>query len=438
MSASNTALLAVIMPTQIKVITGNKPTAALATITGFGFLFSVISQLFIGPLMDKWTFNTNGKKLPWLVGSGCISIFCFGVLIAFGVNLSLSFYGSLWVIGTSSAEVSYVAFLSMWPEYVSEKNYGSVSGWTGASIFIGSLLGVVLAGVVPSSSPLLLSLTFTATSISGLLLAIGSVYERPLISNSQPSPLENIPFSLQLFICITKQWMVPFRESVDFRWAWCYKFLNQLGWLMVLKSFGFYMILDCVVKPNVVFGREVDDGTLVLLFLITALISAASVSNISGILADKYGRKRMVYTASLFQIIGSLLLSNMGVVEQGAIKLLLYSVVFGIGIGSYVSVDFALGMECFPSVDNYARDISIWGLATTIPGVICLPLVGFILENGNQAGSGVALPNLGYFLIFAICSVLVLISTLLVSRISVGNPPSKTHHSGQNNMVKFI
>ena len=41
-------------------------------------------------------------------------------------------------------------------------------------------------------------------------------------------------------------------------------------------------------------------------------------------------------------------------------------IVFGLGYGAYISVDWALATDVLPSMDDYARDMGVWHVALTL------------------------------------------------------------------------
>ena len=92
-------------------------------------------------------------------------------------------------------------------------------------------------------------------------------------------------------------------------------------------------------------------------------------------------------------------------------------VVFGLGYGAYISVDWALATDVLPSMDDYARDMGVWHVALTLPQVIGAPIAGVLLDLGQAYGPGVGLPTLGYTLLFSLALLFFILGTVFVSRI---------------------
>jgi MFS family permease len=67
-------------------------------------------------------------------------------------------------------------------------------------------------------------------------------------------------------------------------------------------------------------------------------------------------------------------------------------VLFGLGYGAFVSVEWALATDVLPSAASAAKDLGIWGISVTFPQVLA-PLVGGpVLDGVNRLGQ-----NWGYF-----------------------------------------
>ena len=73
-------------------------------------------------------------------------------------------------------------------------------------------------------------------------------------------------------------------------------------------------------------------------------------------------------------------------------------VLFGVGLGAYFSVDWALAVDVLPSSDSVGKDMGIWSIATTLPAIIA-PFVGAVVLNIAGVAGYTAL---GYRVVFTL------------------------------------
>jgi MFS family permease len=88
-------------------------------------------------------------------------------------------------------------------------------------------------------------------------------------------------------------------------------------------------------------------------------------------------------------------------------------IVFGVGYGLYVAVDWAIASDVLPDREKSAgRDMGLWHVAFTLPPALAPAVFGPILHHFNESGG-----HLGYRLVFAGAVVWFVLGTLFVSRI---------------------
>jgi uncharacterized membrane protein len=72
------------------------------------------------------------------------------------------------------------------------------------------------------------------------------------------------------------------------------------------------------------------------------------------------------------------------------------ALVFGLGFGAYISVDWALVADVLPSEATFARDMGVWNIALTLPQVLAVVFGGWLLALGVSIHQS----SLGYTLLF--------------------------------------
>jgi MFS family permease len=105
------------------------------------------------------------------------------------------------------------------------------------------------------------------------------------------------------------------------------------------------------------------------------------------------------------------------VLTQSFTVAVLMGVVFGLGYGAYLAVDWALATDVLPSADDYAKDMGVWHIASVLPQVVAVPIAGTVLDGFQAIGRASGQPTLGYTAIFLIAIGYFVAGTAFTSRI---------------------
>ncbi|MDA8205136.1 MAG: MFS transporter [Thermaerobacter sp.] len=60
--------------------------------------------------------------------------------------------------------------------------------------------------------------------------------------------------------------------------------------------------------------------------------------------------------------------------------LFMWALLYGVGYGTVLSVDWALALDAIPDLGNIARDLGFWGIASGLPPVVAPAVGGWILS----------------------------------------------------------
>jgi MFS family permease len=191
------------------------------------------------------------------------------------------------------------------------------------------------------------------------------------------------------------------RHQRGFIW-WIINRLLFLAGVGSIQGFTQYYLRDVIHVTNPA------SATAQLLTVVGVFIIPAALGG--GALADRFGLKRMVRLAGWVAAGGALLLlfaRSMPLVMAGG-------AIIGLGTGTFLATNWALGTELVPSGDA-GRYLGISNLAGAGAGIVGAGIGGPLADffNGIQ-------PGLGYLVIFAIYTALLLISTLVLARIRPG------------------
>jgi MFS family permease len=160
-------------------------------------------------------------------------------------------------------------------------------------------------------------------------------------------------------------WIDP-RQHPDFAWVWLTRALVMMGFYSV-QPFVQYYLADVIKVPN--------PAETASYFLGIALIGATLSAYFGGVISDRVGRKKVVYLANGTIAAMTILLIFCRSVEQ----VIAVGVLFGIGYGAYISVDWALGTDVLPSRKDAAKDMAVWHVSMVLPQSIAPPLTGMLL-----------------------------------------------------------
>ena len=167
------------------------------------------------------------------------------------------------------------------------------------------------------------------------------------------------------------------RRDPDFAWVAGTRLLVTLG-VQTVQVFLQYYFHDVLGSTH----QEALAGQ----FAAVLTVAAALTTFFGGWYSTRIGRKRMVYlcgavmTAVAAIFIPLNFLATSGAIGQnaGTNVALVAAVIFGLGYGAYLSVDWALVADVLPSKERFARDMGIWNIAVTIPQVVAF-VIGSIL-----------------------------------------------------------
>ncbi|HIQ06290.1 MAG TPA: MFS transporter, partial [Anaerolineae bacterium] len=388
-----TAILIVTMPSQILMMVGDERKGrALGLALLLGAFVSMVAAPVIGAMSDRMHFRW-GRRRPWIVVGtllNCMTLLGLAYLPREGDATSLV----PWIIAFMLVEffnnVASAPYSALIPDVVPSFQRGSASGWLGLMTMVGNFVGGITGLFIgPLGGVIGIYWVIVVVMLLGMVITVASVRE------PEPPPTE--PFRWREFM--RGLWISP-KDSPDFAWVFLTRLLVFMGVFTVQEFLQYYM-RDVIGAPFMLFGAQV--ATLAeeaVSFFILALLLGAIVSTlVAGVLSDRYGRKRMVYLAgALMGVVVSVFVLFKGNFSLAVVM----GIVFGLGYGAYISVDWALATDVLPSMTDYAKDMGIWHVASVLPQVIATPIAGVLLDHFQIIGQQHQIPNLGYAAIFLI------------------------------------
>jgi MFS family permease len=369
----------VLLAQQAEVVSPGHKELVFGVVTGVGSAVSVIANPLFGALSDRTT-SRFGRRVPWVVVGALLGALALVLLASADSILAMAL---AWSLAQASLNAMFAALTATVPDLVPVRERGAVGGWVAVSQTLGIVAGVGIATATGG-----IAAGYYATAAAVVVLAI------PYVVGSRDVPLPRSfrpVFSLRQFV--SSFWISP-RRYPDFAWAWLTRFLvnfgNSLGTLLL-----YFYLQDAVHYP------DPEVGVLVLTVVYAVFIVASTV--VFGVWSDRLARRKVFVTISgIVTGLGALVLAIVPT-WPGAIA---GAVVFGIGYGVYLSVDFALCTQVLPAAEARAKDLGVINIAVALPQVFA-PFIGTFLVA--ELG--------GYVTLYAVSCAVCLLGSVLVRNI---------------------
>ncbi len=183
----------------------------------------------------------------------------------------------------------------------------------------------------------------------------------------------------------------------DFFLTWLARCLMFLGYTTVV-NFMFYYLQDAVRYMRVFPGQTTAQGVQTFFAINVGSILVASL--VGGMLSDKFQRRRLfVIVASLIMTVGLLLYAFFPTWAM----VIVATVVLGLGMGVFLSVDLALASQVLPRAEDRGKDMGIINTAIFLPMILSPIIAGVTLSALHS-----------YVVLFSLLAVGTLLSAILV------------------------
>jgi MFS family permease len=419
------ALFAVVLPVQILLFVspGQVGNAQQAVLLGWLSVLGGVVSLFLPPLvgaLSDRTGGTLGRRRPYIVLGTIIELLGAWVL-ATPSNLFFLLIGLL--IFETGNNVCTAGYQGMLPDLVPEAQRGEASGYMGLMTILGNAASFGLAAVVlgtistntlsPGAIRSGVALYYVS---SGLVLGLGALITVLWVHETRYDSYGGLLLgrdgylSGELVRPVSQRihdwfalWLTPWQKR-DFTMVFLTRTSVMLG-ISLFMTFIEYYFANVAQVTNFV----QETAALAVLALGGAASSAFVLGVVSDRLRSRLGRVPLVCAATTCMSLAALAF----VVFPVGAPLWPMGVLFGVGLGAYFSVDWALAVDVLPSSDNVGKDMGIWSIATTLPAIIA-PFVGAVVLNFAGLTGQTAL---GYRSVFILAVVLLILGAIFVLRV---------------------
>lgn len=403
------ALLPIVVPTQILlfVAPGQVGNAQQVTVLAWLSALGAIIALFVPPvigMLSDYTPGPLGRRRPYII-AGAIAVFMSVPLLleASGVTMLIAGLGVL-LLGINIIMAGYQGLI---PDLVPNEQRGTASGYMGFMTILGNVGSLALAAwlfapvnlhftgaeIIRRGATLYYSSAIVVLLIGVLITVIG-VRETILPSKSITLAQVESKIAFQFHQWFAHNWLRPWCEY-NFTVVFLTRAAVMMG-LALFMTFIEYYLANVTHVTNFVQAT----ATVAVLALLGAVFSAL----LTGIFSDRVRRVPLVSLATTCMALAAFAFAAF----PGRFPLWLLGVLFGLGYGAYMSVDWALAVDVLPSLDTAGKDLGLWNASSTLPTAIAPLLGSFIIILIQLHWSTV----LGYRLVFAAATFFLILAAI--------------------------
>jgi len=383
------AVLLTMVPEHLK-------NTALGLLTFAGLIVAMLLQPLAGALSDRWV-SPWGRRRP-LITLGTAFDLIFLAFLAWAGGLVWLAVGYIGLQFTSN--LAHGAMQGLLPDQTPKSQLGAASALKNFMDMAGLIVASLLMGrlVAPDMRhPLLPVGLVVVVLVVGAAITVLGVREQP----SHPRPASERPRSL------LGEFRIDWRANRDYAWL----IVSRLFFLISIygvQVFAQYFVRDVLAVPNPI--RLTGD----LLAAIT--LSLVTFSLVGGWLGDRLGHKRVIYLACLVGGLGCFLL----IWATTPTLLLIFGIIFGVGIGLFLTANWALANELAPTAEA-GKFLGLTNLATAGAGAIGR-LEGPFIDLLNNARPGGWWGYTGLFVAGTVC---IALSALFIARVRLASTPAQ-------------
>lgn len=391
-------MITIVIQQMVQQMVGEaKKDLYLGVTLGVGALVSTLVCLIVGTMSDRsrWAM---GRRRPYII---------FGTLLSIPAILWLAQVKSipllildfcliqLWVNAATSPYQAVV------PDMVPKERQGTASAYMGVANLLGQLGGLWMCKTLVDKPGGLWSIMvwFSVLLTVCMLYTVWKLPERSAADNSAPH--------VGLIGTLRESFQINRREYPDFMRLISSRFMINMGFY-TCTEFLLYYVAGTLKAPN--------PGDVTGLILIISTVSGLIGSFPAGILSDRLSKKSVIYASNAITAVAVLcfIFTNAVTFAYAA------AFVFGIGLGAFLTVDWAFATNLLPERDE-AKYMGIWHISFTVPQVVA-PLVGGVVAYYIKMHCG---PALAYRVVFMVALVYFAIGTTMIHSIREKKVDSK-------------
>jgi MFS family permease len=359
------------------------------TLTAILFFVGAIAPLIIQPtvgVISDYTVTRWGRRKPYIVTGAVLDVvFLAGLAFSNDFVAMVAFYFLLQV----SSNFAQGPFQGYVPDLVPAEQVGTASGLMGLMLTLGTIGGVgiaTLGGFV--EAPALAVIALGVVELATMIVLVATVRE------GRSAPTRTMSWTR----IGLSAWGRDILGERDVLWLLLVRLLFLGAYNATLVAVGYFRRSH---------GLSVDDAnTTVLIATAIVGVSTALAALPGGRLSDRFGRRPVIWTASAIAAFG---LAAVAVAPTPELAVVSW-VPFGIGMGIFLSADWALMADVIPKHTS-GRYMGILNAGTAMAGpafiIVAGPLQDLVAATiSDPLGPRVAMGVGALFVVFAAIALL--------------------------------
>jgi MFS family permease len=372
-----------IVPAMVEDFVGKENSGlGLAVVNTVAVIASIFVQPTVGVISD-YTITRWGRRKPYIFIGGLLDmVFLYGIATSDTFVALVAFYFLIQV----SSNFAQGPFQGYVPDLVPARQVGAASGLMGLMIVLGSIVGAGIAmfGLQEGGSLFAATIALGAVEIVAMLIVVTRVHE----GTTGPKRTMSWPR------VALSAWGSDILREKSVLWLLLVRLLF-LGAAAAATSFGLYYFQRT-------HGLSRGDASQFVFYATVVVAGMSGLASIPGArLSDRYGRKAVIYGGMVLTGVGLLGLA-LAPTPELAVALFIPA---GIGIGAFLSVDWALMTDVIPKHTS-ARYMGILNAGTAMATPVFLIVGGLTMDTvgrllGSAAGPVAAMYVAMIFLVLA-------------------------------------
>jgi MFS family permease len=392
----SSALLPIVVPAQVLLLVDRGAVAsshqalAVSGISLGAAVIAIVVTPIAGAASDRMR-SRFGRRRQLIVAGVLVAVIGQAAIAA---TTPLLLFAAGLVVVAIGTNVATAAYQGMLPDMVKVSQRGAASGWLGLMTLIGSVGSLAAAGALlgnVSPGPQLASEVSRGALLFYVVAAVVLVVSAAVtVLGVEEGKGAGKP---------QRPWIEIFRHR-PFRIVFAARALVMVGLTLFLTYIEYYL-----AATN---GATAFVGATVGIALL-ALFGALASSLALGIASDRMPRVRIVIAANLAMAAAAWIF----VFAPAQFPLAPLGILFGLGYGAYLSVDWALAIDSLPGQASSARDLGIFTVSINLPSLIAPALGGLVIFAAGAAGLG----SIAYRIVFFFAAMSLILGVLVVRRI---------------------
>lgn len=343
------ALMTILVPALLLMLAPADHLKVLAILSTIAAIAAAIVPPFAGALSDQSYRRGGDRRVQTAV---ILAIDTIALVVMAQVSTIFALGGAV-VIATVALMSGSTVYQVLLPEIVPRKLWGTAAGFRGAMTLVGTIVGLLIAALLPPREALLVDALGVGLSALTLFFVPRS-----------PAYVENTAGG---------------GATIRDRWDFIVTMVGR-GWIVLgmtlLNTYVLFFFHDVLGIKNASYSTGIVAGA--------ALVGAVASSVAAGVLSDKLDRRLVVCLSGLPMTLAAL---GFGLLPDPNI-IFVFSALFGLGYGGVFSVGWALALDSVPQLGDVARDLGVWGTLSNLPMVAAPAIGALIIKHGTTPSDG--------------------------------------------------